>query len=181
MLASLVRDHGDLAKVSEARVRREIVERSVLWQERVWAETASPGETLSPVLKRFDIHQRALLWLENHAGLSAVELAWVIGVPVEAIREALTTLERSIEGGRSAVSADLRRAIEAVPTAELDSRLAEAKANAHARDRRRTLIALGFLAIFFLLMATVFVSLMNWQGETLPGSSPIDPSVETLP
>lgn len=181
MLASLVRDHGDLAKVSEARIRREIVERSKLWQERVWAQADSPADTLSEFLKRFDIDQRALLWLEHQAGLSVVELAWILGVEPHAIRGAQDALEQSIEGGRSAASPAFRDAIEAAPTDELLSRLADAKAEAGVRNRRRTVTALGFLAFFFLMMAIVFLSLMNWQGDTLPEPTPIDPPVETAP
>jgi len=185
VIASLVRDYGQLAKVSEARVRREIIERSKLWQERAWAEPGSAGKALSQELKRFDLDQRALLWLENSAGMSVVELAWILGVQPQAIRGALDALERTIEGGRAAAGPELQQAIDAAPTDELYSRLAEARSEASLRDRRRTLYAMLLLAIFFILMAVVFISLMNWQGATLPGSptpdSLIVPPAESSP
>lgn len=181
VVASLVRDHGQLAKVSEARIRREIVERSKLWQERVWAEQGSTGEALSTTLKRFDIDQRALLWLENHAGLSVVELAWILAVPAQAIRGALDALDQSIDGGRSAVRPEMQQAIDAAPTEELHTRLAEARSDAARHDRRRTLLAMVLLALFFVLMAAVFFSLMNWQGETLPGSPLTEPPMALPP
>jgi hypothetical protein len=175
VIASLVRDYGELAKVSEARMRREIVERSKLWQERAWAEPGSNSRSLSQDLKRFDIDQRALLWLESCAGLSVMELAWILGAQPQAIRGTLDALERTVDGGRTAAGPELRQAIESAPTDELHTRLAEARSEAAQRDRRRTLVAMLLLALFFILMAAVFISLMNWQGATLPGAQAPDP------
>ncbi len=175
VVASLVRDHGQLAKVSEARIRREIIERSKLWQERVRAEPSSTGNTLSEPLKRFDIDQRALLWLETHVGLSVVEIAWILGVQPPVIRGALDALDQTIDGGRTAIRPDMQQAIDDAPTDELHTRLAEARSEASLRDRRRTILAMVLLAIFIVLMSIVFISLMNWQGATLPGSPLAEP------
>lgn len=175
VVASLVRDYGELAKISESRLRREILERSRIWQEQEWQGRNAPGNTLSDALKRMDIDQRAIIWLEYHAGLSVVQIAWVLGVDPAAIRGAQEALDASDENGRHGLAELMRPALAAAPVDELLSRLPQAREQTASRDRRNTLIALGLLLGFFLLMGIVFVSLMNWDADTLPGSAPISP------
>lgn len=166
VVASMVRDYGELEKISEARLRRATLERAQRWLDIVAEERARPVSTL---LVRTDAVEGALLWLDAGEALPPIELSWILGIDPETVRSNLQDLYTQFSGSKAEIAADLVRDFEQQPRDELMERLAEAREIAAKRSKRKTMVVLLLFVAFVVLMGIVFLSLMNWQGATLQG------------
>lgn len=170
VLASLVRDHRELARLSETRLRRAVLERSRLWLERArdtGIETAGP---VAPALIRFGLEDRAILWLSGVLGLGVVEMSHALQLEPSEIRKRMDRLESDIDGGVGSLAGAVEAALSAASRDELVERLAAAREIAGRRNRRRAILILVGFAVFVGLMLYVMVDLLNWQdaSQTLP-------------
>lgn len=184
VLASLVRDHGDLGKLSDSRLRRAVLERSRIWQERVLADPAAAGPSLTRELDALDLAQRALLWLDSGEGQGVVELAVILQTQPEEIRSRLQALDTALQPqSRVAAAEKLRDAAAEVPKDDLLERLDEARRVASKRDRRRAAVAFVCFALFVGAMVFVLFDLLNWKdaNETLPAQPLMGPSQSSAP
>ncbi len=180
IVASLVRDHRDIGRVSEARLRRDVLARADLWGARAESSVQSPVyppfEPLNPI-------ERAALWLDAGPGLTVAGVAWVCERDTSTIRHTLQDLHSRFDGDEQSIATELRNCFDATDRTELFERLTAARQTARRKDRRRAALLLGVIGAFVLLMAFVLFDLLNWRdaSETLP--SRVDPTrtVDPLP
>jgi hypothetical protein len=170
VLASLVRDHRELARLSETRLRRAVLERSRLWLERSRDADVETAEPAAPALVRFGCEDRAILWLAGVLGLGVVEMSHALQLEPSEIRKRMDRLESDIDGGVGSLASTLEASISTAPREELSERLTAARRVSGRRNRRRAILILVGFAVFVGLMLYVMVDLLNWQdaSQTLP-------------
>ena len=162
VVASLARDHRELGRVSEARLRRDVLARSVLWETH--PESAG-DQPLHASLKVLDPFERAALWLDAGPGLSVAEIAWICDQEPVVARGVLDGFRDRLDG------VDLRSVFDEIDRTDLTARLGASRETASRRERRRAAVLIIALAVFVALMGAVMLDLLDWRSaeETLPG------------
>ncbi|MFI4855222.1 MAG: hypothetical protein ACIAQF_09650 [Phycisphaerales bacterium JB065] len=176
VLASMVRDHGDLGKISDSRLRRSALERCRIWQERVRADPDCAGAPFDQVLSGLELDRRALLWLEAGEGQGIVEISWVLQWEPARVRSELEALDTVLAAGRAETARRLRTVAAELPQDELFDRLDAARRLATSRERRRTFMVFLAFAIFVGVMLFVLNDLLNWQDARVIMPDPASPA-----
>lgn len=180
VVASIARDHPDLGRVSEARLRREALVRAELWVARPESGAEAPVcQTLEPL----GLIQRACVWLEGGPGLSVAEIAWICERDAPAVRRTLGEGRSRLGGESRAIADDLRVRFDGIDRAELLNRLHTARDAVRHREKRSAMLLAGALAVFVVLMTVVLFDLLSWQdaSQTLPSGNNPPATVDPLP
>ena len=180
VVASIARDHPDLGRVSEARLRREALVRAELWVARPESGAEAPVcQTLEPL----GLIQRACVWLEGGPGLSVAEIGWICERDAPAIRRTLDEGRSRLGGESRAIADDLRVRFDTLDRAELFNRLHTARDAVRRREKRSAMLLVGALAVFVVLMTVVLFDLLSWQdaSQTLPSGNNPPATVDPLP
>lgn len=166
VVASIVRDVPSAEKVSDARLAREVVERSHRWLEQSFRDGVTPGDFVSEGLRSQDCHRRALVWLVSVEGGSLLSAAWAIGQSPEVTRDLVASVDRSYGGGLDEAVRAIRRDVGLVDQSSARGRLDEARALAEKRDRKSATVMLVVLVLFALVTGSLVWSLLHWEDAS---------------